>query len=418
LDSKVRRIDTNYSYYNQDLLVRINADTHGADSVRLNSDLVRRTVDNYRNRLMPSYWKDAGTVAKYLTNNLYSKTIKSALIGGVGFIRIDKITKELKSAISQIQGINQNVNVSVSSNRDNVNNFTSSDVNDVDLLLSAYDGRDATGYINENGTLFEAYSVDSRDELGNVSVYSHYTTERTSQYDANNNLLYHWEHNLGYCPLLPIVLNPNAERPFGVPIIDEALRYKAVLETRTNVQRDKVQEFLSKGQNYLLGVSQTLFDKLQQDGQLETIFALTKDEDGQNPSAGVFNQVNPSTFSNPAPTELSAHQEYYTLRQYQADLQDCFKRVLVTCLSVLEGKAYNLLSFADMKLIFRPITDLNLSLFGDGIIKVNQAVPGYFGKAQLDEFLGENGGENPGLDVNQALVIANALTRRNAPETA
>jgi hypothetical protein len=368
---------------------------------------------------MPSYWKDAGTVAKYLTNNLYSKTIKSALIGGVGFIRVDKITSALKQAVNKIQEINNNNStIGGLGDGDNTNNLTPSDTDGVDLLLSAYDGRDATGYINENGTLFEAYSVDSRDDTGVVSVYTHYTQTATRQYDADGKLLYEWRHNLDYCPLLPIILNPNAQKPFGVSIIDEALRYKAELETRTNVQRDKVQEFLSRGQNYLLGISQTLFEKLEQDGKLNTIFALTKDEDGQNPSAGVFNQVNPSNFSNPTPYELSANQEYYTLRQYQRDLEDCYKRVLITCLSILEGKVYNLLSFSDIRLIYKPITDLNLSLFGDGIIKVNQSVPGYFGKDQLDEYLGENGGGQANLDVNQALQLADNIVRRNnAPET-
>lgn len=153
---------------------------------------------------------------------------------------------------------------------------------------------------------------------------------------------------------------------------------------------------------------------------ISSLLEITKDEDGDSPTLGQFTAASMSPFAeqlkmaaagfagetgltlddlgfvsdNPSSSEaIKASHE--TLRIMARKAQRCFGTgflnvgILAACLR--DDFAYNREAFYMTAPKWQPVFEADaaaLSLVGDGAIKINQAIPGYFNEEKFEEITG------------------------------
>ena len=78
-------------------------------------------------------------------------------------------------------------------------------------------------------------------------------------------------------------------------------------------------------------------------------------------------------------------------RKAQRDFASCFLNVGMVAVNLRDGMTYTRETFRDLKAVWSPIFEPDasmLSSIGDGILKVNQAIDGYFGKDNVKKLTG------------------------------
>lgn len=192
---------------------------------------------------------------------------------------------------------------------------------------------------------------------------------------------------------------------------------------RTLERSDITAEFYSFPQKYVVGTSQESEPMDKWKATISSMLEFTKDEDGDKPSLGQFNQPSMSPFTeqlrtaaagfagetgltlddlgfvsdNPSSSEaIKASHETLRVaaRKAQRSFSSGFLNVgyLSACLrdnfSYLRRQFY--MTKAKWEPVFEPDAS-TLSLVGDGAIKVNQAIPGYFNGDNLRDLTGIEG---------------------------
>jgi hypothetical protein len=157
------------------------------------------------------------------------------------------------------------------------------------------------------------------------------------------------------------------------------------------------------------------------------MLAFTKDEDGDKPTLGQFQQQSMSPYTeqlrtfaalfagengltlddlgfvsdNPSSEEAikASHETLrLTARKAQRTFGTCFRNVGYLAACVRDNQAYKRNILYDTKPVWAPIFEpdsATLSTIGDGAVKVNQAVPGYFNKDNLAELTGIEASDLP-----------------------
>lgn len=291
--------------------------------------------------------------------------------------------------------------------------------------LQVIQGSEATGILDPiTRLLTEGYAVLSRDEFGNPAEELYFVAGRTDYY-LNGKLAECVENNAPYPLLVPIIHRPDSSRQFGRSRITKSAIYWQRYAKRTLERADVASEFYSFPQKYVVGLSQ---DAEPMDAWKATISAMlqfTKDEEGDQPKLGQFQQQSMAPFTeqlknaasgfagetgltlddlgfstdNPSSAEaIKASHETLRLaaEKAQRDFALGFLNVgyLAACLrDDMPYKRNQLyLTKAKWQPVFKPDAS-TISLIGDGIIKVNQSVPGYFGKENLHDITGIEGEE-------------------------
>ena len=291
--------------------------------------------------------------------------------------------------------------------------------------LQVIQGSEATGILDPiTRLLIEGYAVLSRDEYGNPKEELHFVTGRTDYY-VNGKLVTYVENNAPYPLLVPIIYKPDSSRQFGRSRITRSAIYWQRYAKRTLERADVASEFYSFPQKYAVGLSQ---DAEPMDAWKATISAMlqfTKDDEGDKPTLGQFQQQSMAPFTeqlknaasgfagetgltlddlgfstdNPSSAEaIKASHETLRLaaEKAQRDFGLGFLNVgyLAACLrDDMPYKRNQLyLTKAKWQPVFKPDAS-TISLIGDGAIKVNQAIPGYFGKENLHDITGIEGEE-------------------------
>lgn len=285
--------------------------------------------------------------------------------------------------------------------------------------LQVVDGGNATGVIDPiTGLLTEGYAVLERDDYGNPSKEA-YLEPRYIRVYENGKEVETITHDVDYPLLVPIVYRPDAKRPFGHSRISRACMSIMDAALRTVKRSEISAEFYSFPQRWATGVAQDAeFDKWK--ATMSSLITFTKDEDGDNPVLGQFAQQSMSphveqlrmfaalfagetgltlddlgfSTDNPASSEAikAAHENLRLIaKKAQRNLGSGFVNVafLATCLR--DGITYDRNDFVATKAVWEPPFELDaaaLSVVGDGAIKINQAVPGYFGNSNLRDLTG------------------------------
>lgn len=287
--------------------------------------------------------------------------------------------------------------------------------------MQVIDGSNATGIIDPiTGLLKEGYAVLDRDiDTGNPISEAYFVPGRTDYVSKNKAGTESVENKAPYPLLVPIIFRPDAKRPFGHSRISRACMSLMQSALRTIKRAEISGEFYSYPQRYALGVSEDLeIDKWK--ATMSALLTFTKDEDGDAPTVGQFQQQSMTPYidqvkmfaslfagetgltmddlgfvsDNPSSSEaIKASHE--NLRLVARKAQRSFGTGLLNAgyLAACVRDEYPYLRRQVYKTtpVWEPIFEpdaATLSSIGDGVIKVNQAVPGYFNKDNLRDLTG------------------------------
>lgn len=286
--------------------------------------------------------------------------------------------------------------------------------------LQIIDGGNATGRIDPiTGMLIEGYAVLDRDKDQRVLMDAYFVAGRTEYYRGNQ--LIRTDSNQAPYPLLvPVIYRPDAMRPFGHSRISRSCMNLMQGALRTLLRSEVSAEFYSFPQKYATGLSQDAEEMDKWKAFVSSFLTFTKDDDGDKPTLGQFTQQSMSPFTeqlrtfaslfagetgltlddlgfvtdNPSSAEaIKASHENLRLAARKA--QKTFGSGLLNAgylaACVRDKYAYSRQQLYMTKPVWEPVFEPDaamLSGIGDGIGKINQAVPGYFGKTNLRDMTG------------------------------
>lgn len=276
--------------------------------------------------------------------------------------------------------------------------------------LQVIDGGNATGVIDPiTALLNEGYAVLERDDNGSPILEAYFIAYETRYYAKGMSEPYVFKHSVPYPLLVPIIYRPDASRPFGHSRISRACmslqnKAKAVI-TRADITA----EFYSFPQKYMVGMSADADPLDKWKATVSSFLQVSRDEDGNVPTLGQFAQQSmqphiehfkmyASAFSgetgltlddlgfptdNPSSAEAikAAHENLrLTARKAQRTFGSGFLNVGYLAACLRDDFAYRRKQFylttANWEPIFEPDSAM-LSAIGDGVLKINQAVPEY-----------------------------------------
>lgn len=282
--------------------------------------------------------------------------------------------------------------------------------------LQVIDGGNATGIIDPiTGLLREGYAVLERDKNKNVTMEAYFTPGRTDYVRKGVKEIQSVYNAAPYPLLVPIIYRPDAVREFGHSRISRACM-KIVQSALRTIKRSEVSaEFYSFPQKYVLGLSNDAEEMDKWQATMSSFLTFTKDEDGDAPTLGQFTQQSMSPYieqfrmfaslfagetgltlddlgfvsDNPSSAEaIKASHENLRLaaRKAQRTFGSGFLNAGYLAACVRDNYPYLRRQVYLTKPTWEPIFEPDaamLSSIGDGTIKINQAVPGYFNKDNL-----------------------------------
>lgn len=261
--------------------------------------------------------------------------------------------------------------------------------NDDEVQLQLIDGRNATGVLDPTTFLLkEGYAILDTDDMGMPTLEAYFTPFETVYFDKVRHGEIHVANPTGYPLLVPIINRPDADRrPFGQSRISKALMDIQDKARYTITCLEVAREFGAFPQKYVVGLSQDAeFDTLE--NAYKQILAIDKDGDGDKPTVGQFTQISLSSY-------LSQLEAYHTEFDKCAglDARENLEVIANGCqrtfgsgilnaglvaASLRDEVNYKRSMVHETNVIWKPVFAMDtasISTFGDGIIKINQAVP-------------------------------------------
>ncbi|PKY92994.1 phage portal protein [Facklamia hominis] len=290
--------------------------------------------------------------------------------------------------------------------------------------LQVLQANEATGIIDTTtGLLKEGYAVLEKDEFKRPKVEQYFEPFKTTIINSKDRTVKVYDHNSPAPLLVPIVNRPDAERPFGRSRISRASIYWQAYAGRVLERSDVTAEFYSWPQKYVVGTSQDSDPLDSWKATISSMLEFTKDEDGDKPVLGQFNAPSMSPFmeqirmaaagfagetgltiddlgfvtDNPSSAEAikAAHETLrVTARKAQRNFASGFLNVGYLAACIRDDYPYKRNQFYKSVGKWEPIFEpdaATISSIGDGVIKINQSVPGYFGKDNLRDLTGLEG---------------------------
>ena len=393
LEDKQARVERCYKYYKQkDKMDNSQAITENKEMQRITKKVgwIQKAVDSLTNRLQfSSFGNDDELMVNdiFMRNNrdvLFNTMFKGAIISSCDFVYISQNT-------------------------------------DGTARLQVIDGYNATGVIDTSTMLLtEGYAVLERDSYTGLPTLEAYFVKGKTQYFKDGQLMGEIPNMLDYPLLVPIIYNPDATRPFGQSLITDSLM-KYVDDAKETLRLMSVSsQFYSFPQKWVTGLDNDTdtFDKWKM--VMSAMMAFGRDEDGNTPTVGQFQQQSMSPYneqlktlaslfggetgltlddmgfpsSNPSSAEgIKASHE--TLRLMARGAQKTFEvgiiNVAFLAKSLESNMQFKRSEFANLKVRWKPVFEIDatmLSGIGDGAIKVNNAVEGYFDKTTLEDLTG------------------------------
>lgn len=292
--------------------------------------------------------------------------------------------------------------------------------------LQVIQGSEATGILDPvTRLLTEGYAVLSRDEYGNPKEELYFVTGRTDYY-VDGELVNSVENSAPAPLLVPIIHRPDSSKPFGRSRITPSALYYQKYAKRTLERADITAEFYSFPQKYVVGMSQDAEPMESWKATVSSFLQFTKDDEGDAPKLGQFTVPSMSPFveqlrtaasgfagetgltlddlgfpsDNPSSAEaIKASHETLRLQaeKAQRDFSSGFLNVGYLATALRDGVPYKRNQLYRTKAKWEPVFKPDastISLIGDGAIKINQSIPGYFDKSNLRDLTGIEGANN------------------------
>lgn len=292
--------------------------------------------------------------------------------------------------------------------------------------LQVIDGGNATGIIDEiTGMLVEGYAVLERDVYENPTLEAYFISGRTDYYWTGSKDMESIHNSAPYPLLVPIINRPDARRPFGHSRISRACMNIVSSALRTIKRSEISAEFYSFPQKYVTGLANDAEAMDKWKATISSMLQFTKDEEGDYPKLGQFTQQSMEPHlnqlkmfaalfagetgltlddlgfatENPSSSEAikASHENLrLTARKAQRTFGTGFLNAGYLAACIRDDYPYERSQIRLTKATWEPLFEPDaamLSSIGDGAIKVNQAVPGYFGKNNLRSLTGIEGDE-------------------------
>lgn len=286
--------------------------------------------------------------------------------------------------------------------------------------MRCIDGRHATGIIDPlTNMLKEGYAVIEADDFDRPVVEAYFAPGYTTVYE-HGKLVQTMTNNAPYPLLVPIIYRPDAVRPFGHSRISRACMSIVESAARTVKRSEIAAEFYSFPQRYVLGMDSEAerMDKWQ--ATISSLLRIDKDEEGDHPVVGQFQQqamgphveqlrmfaglfagetgltVDDLGFPSQNPSSAEAIKaSHEQLRLTAKKAQKTFGVGLLNAgyLAACVRDDYPYLrkqvalTIPKWDPIFEPDAAA-LTSIGDGVIKINQAVPDYINGRNMIDLVG------------------------------
>lgn len=286
--------------------------------------------------------------------------------------------------------------------------------------IQAIDAANATGILDEvTGMLTEGYAVFSRDDYGKPITEGYFVAGRTDYYDHGE--LVQSVPNVALYPLLvPVIYRPDARRTFGHSRITRACMAITAAAMRTVKRSEIAAEFYSYPQKYVTGLSQEAEPMEKWKATMASMLVFERDENGDKPVLGQFSQQSmtphadqlkmfASLFAgetglilddlgfvtdNPTSSEAikASHENLRLLaRKAQKTFGTGFINAGYLGACIRDDQPYLRRQVYDTVPTWAPIFEPDagmLTALGDGILKINQAVPDYITDDNMYELTG------------------------------
>ena len=290
--------------------------------------------------------------------------------------------------------------------------------------LQVIDGGRATGMIDPiTGLLNEGYAIMSVDDSDNPTLEAYFKAGETHYYRKGEKEIEIVENDAPYPLLVPIIHRPDAKREFGHSRISRACMSIMSSAIRTVKRSEIAAEFYSFPQKYVTGLSEDTERLDKWKSTMSSMMSFTKDEDGDSPQLGQFTQQSMTPHleqlkmfaalfagetgltlddlgfatENPSSSEaIKASHENLRLmaRKAQRNFGSGFLNVGYLAACLRDDFPYERRQLYLTRPQWEPIFEPDmaaLSGIGDGALKINQAVPGYFGANNLRSLTGIKG---------------------------
>lgn len=300
--------------------------------------------------------------------------------------------------------------------------------------LQVIDGGNATGIIDPiTGLLKEGYAVLERDKSNNVVLEAYFVPGRTDYIRRGEREVQSIPNVAPYPLLVPIIYRPDAVREFGHSRISRACMQITQSALRTIKRSEVSAEFYSFPQKYVLGLAEDSEPMDKWKATMSSMLTFTKDEDGDSPKVGQFSQQSMTPYieqfrmfaslfagetgltlddlgfvsDNPSSAEaIKASHENLRLsaRKAQRTFGSGFLNAGYLAACIRDDYPYQRRQIYLTKPTWEPIFEPDaamLSGIGDGAIKINQAVPGYFGSDNLRNLTGIDASKSPVITTPQ-----------------
>ena len=397
LDAKRTRCELRYSYY--ELKNRIppilKNSPYGKQNLECVVGWAQKSVDCLADRLVVKRFKnDDFDIEPIFDMNsrdiLFPSAIASALITSCSFIWISK------------------------------------DAETEDIRMEVIDGRNATGIVDPvTGFLKEGYAVLDVDPKTKKPILEAYFTPTETVFHRKGEEPYSVQNPARWPLLVPVIFRPDAKRPMGHSRISRAQMRLIESAVRTLFRSEVAGEFYSFPQKYVLGTSADSEPMEKAKATVSTLIEISKDEDGDHPVMGQFTTqpmgpfldqfrtfassfagetgltLNDLGFQSDVPASAdaikSAHEE---LRNIGKSAQKTFSVAFINAgllgASLRDNQSYKRSEIYRTKIVWEPMFEPDASMisgFGDGANKINQVVPGFFDKANIEDLTGIQAGE-------------------------
>ena len=295
-----------------------------------------------------------------------------------------------------------------------------------EVRLQVIDGGNATGIIDPiTGMLNEGYAVLERDNFGRPTKEAYFTKEYTRYYEGFNEQFIpteEWqvEHIAPYALLVPVINRPDAVRPFGHSRISRACMYWQDYAKRCLERSDVTAEFYSWPQKYALGTDPSAEELDTWRATVSTFLRFDKDNDGDRPVLGQFQTQSMTPFTeqlktaasgfagetgltlddlgfiadNPSSAEAikASHESLrLTAKRAQHTFSTGFINAAFLARCLLDEQTYSRKIIYEVGTRWEPIFTpdaASMGAYGDAILKISQAVPGYLTRESIEDLLG------------------------------
>lgn len=157
--------------------------------------------------------------------------------------------------------------------------------------LQVIDGANATGIIDPiTGLLKEGYAVLERDDNEQAITEAYFTPGMIQIIRKGQKQPQIIKNNVRYPLLVPIIHRPDAKREFGRSRISRSCMSLVDAAIRTIKRSEVSAEFYSFPQKYVLGTSNDMEPINKWKATMSSLLEFTKDDDGDKPTVGQFQQ--------------------------------------------------------------------------------------------------------------------------------